>query len=74
MEQIKAILANSQSNYKERQADGDQIADDRSEDNLTNRLAEMLKTGYQTRKFSDTSTLSWLQTWRKSNLSPLESK
>ncbi|MFL2790639.1 MAG: hypothetical protein ACJZ8I_02295 [Paracoccaceae bacterium] len=74
MEQIKAILANSQSNYKERQADGDQIADDGSEDNLTNRLAEMLKTGYQTRKFSDTSTLSWLQTWRKSNLSPLESK
>ena len=74
MEQIKAILANSQSNYKERQADGDQIADDGSEDNLTNRLAEMLKTGYQTRKFSDTSTLSWLQTWRKSNLSPMESK
>ena len=74
MEQIKAILANSQSNYKERQADGNQIADDGSEDNLTNRLAEMLKTGYQTRKFSDTSTLSWLQTWRKSNLSPLESK
>ena len=72
MEQIKAILANTQSNYKDRQGDREYLDVDGSEDNLTNRLAEMLKTGYQTRKFSDTSTLNWLQTWRKSNLFPTE--
>ena len=72
MEQIKAILANTQSNYKDRQGDSDYLDVDGTEDNLTNRLAEMLKTGYQTRKFSDTSTLNWLQTWRKSNLFPTE--
>ena len=72
MEQIKAILANTQSNYKDRQGDSDYLDVDEPEDNLTNRLAEMLKTGYQTRKFSDTSTLSWLHTWRKSNLFPVE--
>ncbi len=70
MEQIKAILANTQSNYKDRHGDSEYLDVDGSEDNLTNRLAEMLKTGYQTRKFSDTSTLNWLQTWRKSNLFP----
>ena len=31
-------------------------------------LAQVLKTGYQKRKFSNTSTISWLQTWRISNL------
>ena len=72
MEQIKAILANTQSNYKDRQGDSDYLDVDEPEDNLTNRLAEMLKTGYQTRKFSDTSTINWLQTWRKSNLFPVE--
>ena len=70
MEQIKAILANTPSNYKDRHGDNEYLDVDGSEDNLTNRLAEMLKTGYQTRKFSDTSTLNWLQTWRKSNLFP----
>ena len=70
MEQIKAILANNPSNYKDPQGNNEYLDVDGSQDNLTNRLAEMLKTGYQTRKFSDTSTLNWLQTWRKSNLFP----
>ena len=72
MEQIKAILANTQSNYKDHHGDSEYPDLDGSEDTLTNRLAEMLKTGYQTRNFSDTSTLNWLQTWRKSNLFPTE--
>ena len=74
MEQIRSILANKQSSYNENRKVSEQDDTGDHEDSGTFRLAEILKTGYQTRKFSNTPTLSWLQTWRVSNLVSFEPK
>ncbi len=74
MEQIRSILANNQPKYQERGEGSEQAGNDENEDSGTFRLAEILKTGYQTRKFSNTPTLNWLQTWRVSNLAACEPK
>ncbi|PQM54904.1 MAG: hypothetical protein CML39_09580 [Rhodobacteraceae bacterium] len=73
MEQIRSILANNQSGFKN-QKDPELGDSGEHEDSGTFRLAEILKTGYQTRKFSNTPTLNWLQTWRVSNLASFEPK
>ena len=50
MEQIRSILANNQSRLKNRKGSEHGDAGEH-EDSGTFRLAEILKTGYQTRKF-----------------------
>ena len=72
MEQVRSILSNTQPNYKEHGRDSEQSNGQESDDNGVFRLAEILKTGYQSRKFSNTPTLNWIQTWRVSNLSSLK--
>ena len=74
MDEISSILTNNQPNYKDNGKDPTHTTDEKNEDSSTYRLAEILKTGYQTRKFSNTPTLNWIQTWRVSNLLSLEPK
>ena len=67
MDGIKNISSNNQNNHKNYYGDDEQnnLED---QDKQTFDLAQVLKTGYQRRKFSNTSTINWLQTWRISNL------
>ena len=67
MDSIKNISSNNNNNHKNYFIDDEQnnLED---QDKQTFDLAQVLKTGYQKRKFSNTSTISWLQTWRISNL------
>ena len=67
MEEIRSILFNKNSNYQQREPTGD--GSEQNHENLDAfRLAEVLKTGYQTRRFSNSSTMDWLKTWRISKL------
>ena len=68
MEEIKNINSYSQNNQSNFYNATDEIVDDEDQDNNSFDLAQLLKTGYQKRKFSNTSTVNWLQTWRISNL------
>ena len=68
MESIKKINSNNQNKQNLLYGAGDEKdnLEDKSQQNFD--LAQILKTGHQKRKFSNTSTLNWLQTWRVSNL------
>ena len=67
MDGIKNISSNNHNNHKNYYGDDEQNnLEDQNKQTFD--LAQVLKTGYQRRKFSDTSTISWLQTWRISNL------
>ena len=68
MESIKNINSNNQNKQNLLYVAGDEKdnLEDKSQQNFD--LAQILKTGHQKRKFSNTSTLNWLQTWRVSNL------
>ena len=68
MEEIKNINSYSQNNHSNFYNATDEKVDDEDQDNNSFDLAQLLKTGYQKRKFSNTSTVNWLQTWRISNL------
>jgi len=68
MEEIKNINPYSQNNHSNFYNATDEKVDDEDQDNNSFDLAQLLKTGYQKRKFSNTSTVNWLQTWRISNL------
>ena len=68
MEEIKNINSYSQNNHSSFYNATDEKVDDEDQDNNSFDLAQLLKTGYQKRKFSNTSTVNWLQTWRISNL------
>ena len=67
MEPIKSLNSshhgNSNNSY---QVENDQQLEDQKKE--TYHLAEILKSGYKKRNFSNTSTINWLQTWRVSNL------
>ena len=70
MDAIKNISSNNHNNqnnyYNDNDNDEQNNLEDQNKQNFD--LAQILKTGYQKRKFSNTSTISWLQTWRISNL------
>ena len=68
MEEIKNINSYRQNNQSNFYNATDEKVDDEDQDNNSFDLAQLLKTGYQKRKFSNTSTVNWLQTWRISNL------
>ncbi len=68
MEEIKNINSYSQNNQSNFYNAIDEKVDNEDQDNNSFDLAQLLKTGYQKRKFSNTSTVNWLQTWRISNL------
>ena len=68
MEEIKNINSYSQNNQSNFYNATDEKVDSEDQDNNSFDLAQLLKTGYQKRKFSNTSTVNWLQTWRISNL------
>ena len=68
MEEIKNINSYSQNNQSNFYNATDEKIDNEDQDNNSFDLAQLLKTGYQKRKFSNTSTVNWLQTWRISNL------
>ena len=68
MEEIKNINSYSQNNHSNFYNATDEKVDNEDQDNNSFDLAQLLKTGYQKRKFSNTSTVNWLQTWRISNL------
>ena len=68
MDGIKNISSNNQNNHKNYYNGDDEHNILEDQDKQTFDLAQVLKTGYQKRKFSNTSTISWLQTWRISNL------
>ena len=68
MEEIKNINSYSQNNQSNFYNATDEKVDNVDQDNNSFDLAQLLKTGYQKRKFSNTSTVNWLQTWRISNL------
>ena len=68
MEGIKNISSNNHNNHKNYFSGDDEQNNSEDQDKQTFDLAQVLKTGYQRRKFSNTSTISWLQTWRISNL------
>ena len=75
MDKIRSILAYNQPNHRDSSGEANEKNQTEShEDNGMSTLAEILKTGYQTRKFSNTPTLDWLQTWRVSNLASCDSK
>ena len=67
MDGIKNISSNNHNNHRNYYGDDEQNSLE-DQDKQTFDLAQVLKTGYQKRKFSNTSTISWLQTWRISNL------
>ena len=68
MEEIKNINSYSQNNQSNFYNVTDEKVNNEDQDNNSFDLAQLLKTGYQKRKFSNTSTVNWLQTWRISNL------
>ena len=68
MEEIKNINSYSQNNHNNYYNANDEKVDNEDQNNKSFDLAHILKTGYQKRKFSNTSTVNWLQTWRISNL------
>jgi len=68
MEEIKNINSYSQNNHSNYYNANDEKVDNEDQNNKSFDLAQILKTGYQKRKFSNTSTINWLQTWRISNL------
>ena len=68
MEEIKNINPYSQNNQSNFYNATDEKVNNEDQDNNSFDLAQLLKTGYQKRKFSNTSTVNWLQTWRISNL------
>ena len=68
MDAIKNISSNNHNNHKNYYNGDDEHNFLEDQDKQTFDLAQVLKTGYQKRKFSNTSTISWLQTWRISNL------
>ena len=68
MEEIKNINSYSQNNQSNFYNATDEKLNNEDQDNNSFDLAQLLKTGYQKRKFSNTSTVNWLQTWRISNL------
>ena len=68
MDGIKNISSSNQNNHKNYYNGDDEQNNLEDQDKQTFDLAQVLKTGYQKRKFSNTSTISWLQTWRISNL------
>ena len=68
MEEIKNINSYSQNNQSNFYNATDEKVNKEDQDNNSFDLAQLLKTGYQKRKFSNTSTVNWLQTWRISNL------
>ncbi len=68
MDGIKNISSNNHNNHKNYFSDDDDQNNLEDQDKQTFDLAQVLKTGYQKRKFSNTSTINWLQTWRISNL------
>ena len=68
MDGIKNISSNNHNNQKKYFSGDDDQNYLEDQDKQTFDLAQVLKTGYQKRKFSNTSTISWLQTWRISNL------
>ena len=68
MDGIKNISSHNQNNHNNYYNVSDEKNNADDQDKQTFDLAQILKTGYQNRKFSNTSTISWLQTWRISNL------
>ena len=68
MEEIKNINSYSQNNHSNFYNATDEKVNNEDQDNNSFDPAQLLKTGYQKRKFSNTSTVNWLQTWRISNL------
>ena len=68
MDEIKNINSYSQNNHSNFYNATDEKLDNEDQNNKSFDLAQILKTGYQKRKFSNTSTVNWLQTWRISNL------
>ena len=68
MDVIKNISSNNHNNQKKYFSGDDDQNYLEDQDKQTFDLAQVLKTGYQKRKFSNTSTINWLQTWRISNL------
>ena len=68
MDAIKNISSNNHNNHKNYYNGDDEQNNLEDHDKQTFDLAQVLKMGYQKRKFSNTSTISWLQTWRISNL------
>ncbi len=68
MEEIKNINSYSQNNHSSFYNATDEKVNNEDQNNKYFDLAQILKTGYQKRKFSNTSTVNWLQTWRISNL------
>ena len=68
MEEIKNINSYSQNNQSNFYNATDEKVNNEDQDNNSFDLAQLLKTGYQKRKISNTSTVNWLQTWRISNL------
>ena len=68
MEGIKNISSNNHNNHKNYHNGDDEQNNLEDQNKQTFDLAQVLKTGYQKRKFSNTSTINWLQTWRISNL------
>ena len=68
MDGIKNISSNSHNNHNNYYNGDDDQRNLEDQDKQTFDLAQVLKTGYRKRKFSNTSTISWLQTWRISNL------
>ena len=68
MEEVKNINSYSQNNHSNFYNATDEKVDNEDQSNKSFDLAQILKTGYQKRKFSNTSTVNWLQTWRISNL------
>ena len=68
MDEIKNINSYSQNNHSNFYNATDEKVNNEDQNNKYFDLAQILKTGYQKRKFSNTSTVNWLQTWRISNL------
>ena len=68
MEDIKNINSYNQNNHNNFYNVSDEKIGSEDQDEKSFDLAQILKTGYQKRKFSNTSTVNWLQTWRISNL------
>mgnify|MGYP001344949271 CR=1 FL=1 len=68
MDGIRNISSNSHNSHNNYYNENDEQnnLEDQNKQNFD--LAQILKTGYQKRKFSNTSTINWLQTWRISNL------
>ena len=68
MEEIKNINSYGQNHHSNYYNATDEKVDNEDQNHKSFDLAQILKTGYQKRKFSNTSTVNWLQTWRISNL------